>query len=101
MVADARVGTVILIGPELFARLLIQADNPLALMGMDDAVRKIDSAVGDRRAAVAGANFDAPLGRQLAGCEFLHDAGFPPDAVAVGTAPLRPVVGGGGGNKAD
>jgi len=57
------------------------------------AVGDINPALGHDRPRVAAADARAPADGRAVGGEFLDDAGFAPDRVAVGAEPLRPVLG--------
>src|SRR5262249_12446975 len=59
---------------------------------VEDAVGDVDLAAGDRGPGVAHADVLAPADLGPALGELGQDAGFPPDAVALGPQPLRPVV---------
>src|SRR5205823_927980 len=52
----------------------------------------VDAPLGHGWPAIARADFDAPLRRQLTGIEFSNDSRLAPYAVTVGPAPLRPIV---------
>jgi len=67
--------------------------DALDLVGLGHAIADVDPPVGDGRAAVAAGDRDAPLPLDLGRIELVDDARLGPDAVAVRTPPLGPLVG--------
>ena len=92
-IVDVAVDAGVAVGPKQPAGGAIKTQHALLLLGRIDAIRQKNALSGDRRAAVARADGGGPDGLQLWTGEFLDNAGLAPDAVALRSAPLRPVVG--------
>jgi hypothetical protein len=99
--------TGIIVDPELFASLGVEAEHALGPLHArlregrggvfdlvaPDPIGDEDLALGDRRPRITLIDRLPPQDVRPGRREFLDDAGFAPDAIALGPQPLRPVVG--------
>ena len=86
------VGAVVGEAPQAVARLPIKAVDPFRLTWIGLPVGDVYAAFGHGRAAIAAADADTPADRKLRAGELVHNAGFPPHAVASWATPLGPIV---------
>src|SRR6185503_19490217 len=103
----ARVGTIIFILPEHFSVGFIQAQDPLNPLNFSTLKRvrriagarrkltisDIYSSMGDSRSGISRPDARAPEYGRTGRWECLDDVLFAPNRIAVGTQPLRPIVG--------
>ena len=92
--------------PKSLAGCLVKAEDPLLTgerllaEGVGGQFRTlgelqvgdIDTTAGDGRARIAGADGRAPANLGTSFWEVCEDSGLPPDTVALGAKPLRPII---------
>ena len=80
--------------PNLFACTGVETENAFVSDRLfDDEIGQVKHAVGDDRGGIAEADRNLPFGKETRGREGGKNAGLGPDAVAIRSAPLRPVRG--------
>ncbi len=77
--------------PDFLAGLRVEAVDALDLFGIDEAVGDENETLPDGRSAVAAADRGTPDRFKLRFAELGCEAGFGPDSITVGSAPLRPL----------